>query len=933
MSLRLLMLVLVYSVFIVIFYISESKKQILKLNNIQKQIVSGVLFGILIVISSTSWGGIPLENEIIDFASGLVICAGFVYGSLAAIISAVIGALHKYIIAIVYNVGISSSAACIVSVIIAGLVASALRKFVLDNKRPSWMYAVIITLSVEVFHLLLVFLFNMKNVSEAFATVRRCAIPILIANAMVVGLVLLGVNFADGKRSDHYRKRTISTVFQRWLFLCIIVAFVMTDVFTTTIETDMYENQVKSQITTNINDVYQDIKDASDENLLNVTIRIKDDYIEGEDINVLAEKYNVSEINIINKDGFIIKTNNSQYLGYDMASGEQSAEFLTLLNGEKEQFVQDYRPTSYDNKTYRKYGAVVLEDGGFLQVGYDASQFRGDINDFVGKITKNRHLGTKGFIVICDEQRNMVTEGRKNSGKNLKMLDNIDIKEKKLVEGKVFETAIDGVDYLCTHRFVEGYYIIGVMPKDEAMFTKNVSDYISTLTELSIFAILFILICFLIKRVVIDNINRVNNSLAGITAGDLSVVVDVHSNEEFTSLSNDINSTVDTLKNYISEAEARIDEELEFARQIQSSSLPTVFPKRRDFKIFANMITAKEVGGDFYDFYMLNDTTVLFLVADVSGKGIPAAMFMMKAKAILKGLAESGLEPDEIFTKANDNLCENNEAGMFVTAWMGILDLKTGIMKYTNAGHNPPLILRENGKFDYLKVRSGLVLAGMEGIKYRKNELQLMPGDKIFLYTDGVTEATNANNELYGEERLEAIINSVGDVTPEVLCAMVKEDVDKFVGDAPQFDDITMLSLDVNCLFGSHAISVIPNKESLEIVKDFANNLTSKLEIIPKTASKINIIFDEIYTNIVNYSGASYTKISHAIEGKELFITFIDNGVAYNPLSAEAPDITLSAEERQIGGLGIHMVKKMTGNIEYARENDENILKLTVSLI
>ena len=230
----------------------------------------------------------------------------------------------------------------------------------------------------------------------------------------------------------------------------------------------------------------------------------------------------------------------------------------------------------------------------------------------------------------------------------------------------------------------------------------------------------------------------------------MNVTVDVRSNTEFSSLSDDINSTVTTLKRYIAEAAARIDKELEYAKQIQLSALPTNFPKDEDYSIYAQMMAAKEVGGDFYDFYKLNDTTVAFLAADVSGKGIPAAMFMMTAKTIIKDLAESGMTVNDIFTKANEKLCENNESGMFVTAWMGILDLTTGNLQFANAGHNPPVLKRRDGSFEYLKTRAGFVLAGMEGVRYRVGELTLYPGDRLFLYTDGVPEATNADNKLYG---------------------------------------------------------------------------------------------------------------------------------------------------------------------------------------
>ena len=456
--------------------------------------------------------------------------------------------------------------------------------------------------------------------------------------------------------------------------------------------------------------------------------------------------------------------------------------------------------------------------------------------------------------------------------------------------------------------------------------------YVNTFMEILIFAALFVLIYFLIKRIIIDNLRKINKGLAEITNGNLNVTVDVRSNEEFASLSDDINQTVGTLKRYIKEAAARIDKELEFAKQIQYSSLPAVFPKSNSFKLYAQMITAKEVGGDFYDFYMLGESSVAILVADVSGKGIPAAMFMMRAKTVIRDLAERGLEPDEIFTAANEKLCENNDAGMFVTAWLGILDTKTGLMKFANAGHNPPLYKKNGEKFEYMKARSGMLLAGMEGIKYRKNELQLAPGDRLYLYTDGVTEATDNNTQLYGEQRLLDFVNSLEDTSPESLCKLIKDDVDKFAGTADQFDDITMLAINFDAIINDESISVVPDEASRTLVAAFADFLSAKLEIVPKIANKINIVFDEIYSNIVNYSNATLSNVSYRIENGKLCLTFVDNGVPYNPLEAGEPDITLSAENRQIGGLGIFMVKKMTQSMEYEYSEGKNMLKLIIAL-
>ena len=255
------------------------------------------------------------------------------------------------------------------------------------------------------------------------------------------------------------------------------------------------------------------------------------------------------------------------------------------------------------------------------------------------------------------------------------------------------------------------------------MFSRDIAVYVTVFMEFVVFGMLFIVVYVLIKMLVVDNMAKINRSLAKITSGNLDTVIDVRTNEEFASLSDDINSTVLTLKRYIAEAAARIDRELEFAKSIQHSAIPTVFPPypgHSEFDIFASMDTAKEVGGDFYDFYFVGENKFGFLIADVSGKGIPAAMFMMTAKTIIKGYAESGIPVDEVFTTANAKLCESNDAGMFVTAWMGVLDITTGKVEFANAGHNPPLVRHADGTFEYLRTKPGFVLAGIEGVKYRK---------------------------------------------------------------------------------------------------------------------------------------------------------------------------------------------------------------------
>jgi serine phosphatase RsbU (regulator of sigma subunit) len=310
-----------------------------------------------------------------------------------------------------------------------------------------------------------------------------------------------------------------------------------------------------------------------------------------------------------------------------------------------------------------------------------------------------------------------------------------------------------------------------------------------------IFGTMFVTIYLIIKNLIVRNIRKVNTSLAAITDGDLNTTVDVRSSREFNDLSDDINETVDTLKRYIAEANARIDAELKTARDIQRSALPNVFPDREEVDLYALMNPAKEVGGDFYDFYFLDRNRLMFLVADVSGKGIPGSLFMMRAKTLLKTFAENRMKVNDNFRNANVQLCEGNDAGMFVTAWMGNLNLETGVLHYVNAGHNKPLIRRKNGEYEFLDDKPGFVLAGLETTKYKEQTVVLEPGDELFLYTDGVVEATDANNMLYGNERLLQCANAHIDEDAKTLCESVLADVNAFYKGAPQYDDLTELSV------------------------------------------------------------------------------------------------------------------------------------------
>ena len=318
-----------------------------------------------------------------------------------------------------------------------------------------------------------------------------------------------------------------------------------------------------------------------------------------------------------------------------------------------------------------------------------------------------------------------------------------------------------------------------------------------------------ILLCFVfVKRKIVNPINTirdVSKTMVDNLENEESIQVTVKTGNEIEELFDSFKQMYGDVQEYIKELgsvtaeKERIGAELDVAAHIQASMLPGIFPafpERHEFDIYATMDPAKEVGGDFYDFFMVDERHLAIVMADVSGKGVPAALFMVIGKTLIKDHTTPDRDLGKVFTEVNNLLCEANSEGLFITAFEGVLDLVTGEFTYVNAGHEMPFISKAGGDFVPHKIRAAFVLAGMEDMRYRAGSMMLEPGDKVFQYTDGVTEATNANNELYGMTRLGEILDKVKDATPHQILPAIKADVDAFVGEAPQFDDITMLCLE-----------------------------------------------------------------------------------------------------------------------------------------
>ena len=343
----------------------------------------------------------------------------------------------------------------------------------------------------------------------------------------------------------------------------------------------------------------------------------------------------------------------------------------------------------------------------------------------------------------------------------------------------------------------------------------GVRDYVRTviLTAALLTALIILIYMFYTRRYLIGPILKIASSsdsfvkkMQGNAEPEELIFEDTHikSGGELQLLADNVKSLADGVASYmvhlktVTSERERIGAELELATKIQADMLPNIFPpfpERHEFDIFASMTPAKEVGGDFYDFFLIDDDHLGLVIADVSGKGVPAALFMMISKILVNNFAMMGESPAKVLEQTNTQICKNNDADMFVTVWFGVLEISTGKITAANAGHEYPIIKKANGEFELFKDKHSFAVGGMDGMKYKEYEFTLEKGGTLFLYTDGVAEATDNKDEQFGTDRMLAALNKAPDASPKELLSNMKQVVDGFVGDAPQFDDLTMLGI------------------------------------------------------------------------------------------------------------------------------------------
>ncbi|MDR0290884.1 MAG: SpoIIE family protein phosphatase [Treponema sp.] len=462
-----------------------------------------------------------------------------------------------------------------------------------------------------------------------------------------------------------------------------------------------------------------------------------------------------------------------------------------------------------------------------------------------------------------------------------------------------------------------------------------------TLLGISFFAFRF-------TRAVTGPILALNSGVQEVAGGNLEREVIVKTGDEIEQLAESFNMMTSQLRKHIEEIarvtaeRQRINTELDIATQIQMSMLPNSFPpfrgRNNEFDLYAQVDPARAVGGDFYDFFFIDDDHFAMIVADVSGKGVPAALFMAITKTVIKNRLQSREDPALSLEIINRQLCDNNIMDMFVTAWLCILEISSHRLVYVNAGHNPPLLKSGKENFSFLVSPPDLVLAGMDDTRYHSREAQLKGGDMLFLYTDGIVEATNTGIAFYGKKRLNEFLDANAAQPLPELIRLLRADIAAFAGGAEQSDDITMLAIrlyEADAIPPLRSITLKADIKELDALNAFVGRGLDSVGCPRQIWNQIELACEEVFANIVQYADANEAVIDCRLESSPnratMTLVFCDRGRSFNPLEHSDPDITLPLEERKPGGLGLLIVKKTMDTMQYSREKGMNRLEFSKS--
>ena len=628
----------------------------------------------------------------------------------------------------------------------------------------------------------------------------------------------------------------------------------------------------------------------------------------------------------------------------------QAHVFWPLLTGKSKSVLQEARQREVDTQVFKYVGVTGVDKPRIVQVGYHAT-FLQQLRQRMGLTRLVNQLVSEGSVIaIRVLDKSMITVDYAERVGDAKLLEPTEsdlANLRKLVSEGRTESYLEGSLLKVAAPIGEeegelkGGAILVTLPTDRVQADIREETQLAVVVSAFVFLLGSAIAIFGAKTIStpIVNLTDMTRRIAG---GDFNQRIDIPAKNEigalassFNEMTRRLNDSIENLKETTA-AKERIESELQIAHEIQMSMVPKIFlpfPDRNEFDIFATLVPAKEVGGDLYDFFFIDDDHLCFAVGDVSGKGVPASLFMAVTKTLFRATAGNSGTPGEILARLNAEICRDNESCMFVTFFCAILNIRTGQVDYSNGGHNMPYYLHRGG-VSPLQNAGGRALGVVEQSPYVSGRMVLNPGEALLLYTDGVTEAMDPSDTLYSDQRLERFLASNRSSSPRQIIGDLVSDVRHFAGGAPQSDDITVLAL---LYFGT-------TKKMGEELEIKLNNKVSELErfnqtlrefgqhhgLAPRLVHDLNLALEEILTNIISYG---YTdnreheiKVRLSVQPGEVKAEVEDDGQPFNPLEAPEPDAAKPLEERTIGGLGIHLVRKLMDGLEYKRQGDRNLL-------
>ena len=715
-----------------------------------RPIIQGIWFGILAIIANTTATDVTGLNILVGMREAPVITAGFFFGPAAGLTAGFIAAVERALTPL-WGVGRANWQISALITLLIACYGAAMSKWIFDGKRPPVVTAAIAAAFGEILHLSLNFCLNFSRQAQALEVLYAGIIPMTAGAALAAGLSAFACGSWRGWRNNFYSTLTLA-------FVCFGAAF---GIITVTAE-----QNARQQTESALKDAVRKLENDSDTQIGYMlhcnAVAIADNIhttrqLSIEKMQQFADDYDVDELNIIDRKGRLLATNNRKVFEFNRKPRrpDHLKPYFELLNGTRK-FVKEkkFRLNRSDNETYTKYIGVPMPDGkAFLQLGYTWKRFEDQFETFFFPLLADAEFGETGYFLITDPDGRIKVPVKGYPEAIGRTLSDLGFRSRDLEkkQKEPFFARISGAWCRCIrYEDIGKWRLYAVQPLAEY--------YAPAVLTVIVAGLVLFSIC-IIFRLLILKFRRAQKKIDLLREAE----------------------------------EKRQEKDLELARRIQLSQLQEGIFETAAYRVNAVMTPAREVGGDFYDYFELPDGRLAVVIADVSGKGIPAAFFMMRTKSIIKSSIFRCESIADAAAMANQRLNHNNDAFMFVTAWMGLFDPQTGKLEYVSAGHNPALIKRAEGSADWLETPRAMALAAFPNTKYTVKTENLRQGDTLFLYTDGITEAMDPAGNLYGADRLISCLTRAH----SPLIPAVEANVKEFIADAVQTDDITMITLEI----------------------------------------------------------------------------------------------------------------------------------------